>query len=188
MEENKHETFNEEYGLDFSKMTMMDVFDIKDLIKKNNEYDFYIVFSNLFENGNYNFILKDGGIDEEQHGEFYEHVIFRINSNEFPNKLFNKVIEYEKLNTEEDTRELSRWEEEIEFMKWLDPDLEYLGYESSEIFVDSLGLSRETDVSNIIEIQILESVPTNDSRLLSSDDDDCISGGYNEMTIYFIEK
>ena len=64
MEENKHETFNEEYGLDFSKMTMMDVFDIKDLIKKNNEYDFYIVFSNLFENGNYNFILKDGGIDE----------------------------------------------------------------------------------------------------------------------------
>jgi len=163
----KYNSLKDEYNIDFSDFTLYDTNDLSlSKFEKNSEY--YLIYTDLHERGyfqlkkskenssnkiisefSYDYDPGGCGDDEEDFdptnsvnsGDFYNIQVMRVESKEFPILLKQKIIEYDNDSDNDD----------MSFLEWLDPELEYLNYESTELIIDSLGLQRDNDLKLLFE-------------------------------------
>jgi antitoxin component YwqK of YwqJK toxin-antitoxin module len=102
------------------------------------------------ENDSENFDITND-IYENKNG-FSTFQIWELKSNKFPSLITIKLEEYINTLDKDDIFIGS------EFRGWLDEDSEYLGYETCELIIDSIGLSREKDLECIFYDQQLNIV------------------------------
>ena len=164
--------------VDVSRLKFYNLYDVgnwyENVFKNHKDFNYFLIFTDYHSNGGcLQFEKSDTNTNSKVISEFkdeydptcnlaeedfdetndvYENdkgfssfQIFQVKSDKFPELLKKKIDEFIQENEDD---------EMIGFFEWLDPELEFVNYESCEILIDSLGLNRDKDLEFVFEKQL----------------------------------